>query len=140
MHANGRDEMRAIEGDKGWLWRFADAAVLVQEAHGNRSQLAAARKQLHDLDRLQANSPRVAILLGRIDELEGKHQQAIEQYTRALDHGETQPRVLARVLELLMQRREFSKAESELAKYEQRLPLTRDLARLGADVADWHAR
>jgi hypothetical protein len=34
-----------------------------------------------------------------------------------------------------MQRREYSKAETELAKYEQKLPLTPDLARLGAEVA-----
>lgn len=130
-----RDEMRVIEGETGWLWRFADAALLVHEAQGRRSQLASARKQLQELDRLQKHSPRIALLLGTIDELEGNHQQAIEQYTRALDRGETQPRVLARVLELLMQRREYSKAETELAKYEQRLPLTRDLARLGAEVA-----
>jgi tetratricopeptide (TPR) repeat protein len=130
-----RNELRAIEGEQGWLWRYADVALLVHEAHGRRNQLAVARKQLEELDRLHPHAPRIAVLLGTIDELEGKHSHAIEQYTRALQRGETQPRVLVRVLELLVQRREFSKAETEFAKFEPRWPMTRELARLGADIA-----
>jgi tetratricopeptide (TPR) repeat protein len=130
-----RDEIRAIEGEQGWLWRYGDAAILVQEAHGRRSQLDEARKRLKELEAVHKNGARVALLSATISELEGKNQQAIQEYIRALELGQTQPRVLASLLSLLLQRREFGKAETELAKYEEKLPLTKDLARLGAEVA-----
>ncbi|MBI2804433.1 MAG: tetratricopeptide repeat protein [Planctomycetes bacterium] len=128
-------EIRAIEGEQGGLWRWAEAALLVHQARGRISQLAQARKQLQTLPAKSKNWPRVALLSGAIHELEGKYQKAIEDYTRALELGETQPRVLASVLVLLVNRREYARAEAEIARYEQRLPLTRDLARLGAEIA-----
>jgi tetratricopeptide (TPR) repeat protein len=42
---------------------------------------------------------------------------------------------MARLLELLAARRDFARAETELAKYQEKSPLTRDLARLGAEAA-----
>jgi cellulose synthase operon protein C len=129
------DALKKIEGDQGWLWRYGEAALLVLESRGQRRHLEEARKKLHDLEQHHKRWPRLPVLLGTIEELEGKYQQAIREYTRALDLGETQPRVLGRVVELLLDRREYSKAETEIAKYEQRRPLTRDLARLGAEAA-----
>ena len=129
------DEIRAIEGEQGWLWRYGVAALLVHEARGRRSQLDEARKKLQELEKVHPNWSRAAVLSGTISELEGNYQQAVEEYARALELGETQPRVLASLLGLLMQRREFGKAETEVAKYEQKLALTKELARLGAEVA-----
>ena len=129
------NEMHAIEGEQGRLWLYGEAALLVQDARGRRSQLDEARKKLLELEQLHKNWARVALLSGAISELEGNQPQAIQEYTRALELGETQPRVLVSLLGLLMQRREFSKAETELTKYEQKLPLTQDLARIGAEVA-----
>ena len=128
-------ELRTLEGDQGSLWRYAEAAILVREAHGRRGKLEEARKKLQDLEPMHKDWSRIPLLAATISELEGKHQQAITEYTRALELGETQPRTLARLLELLLQRREVGKAETELAKYEQKLPLTPELARLGAEAA-----
>ena len=129
------DEMRAIEGEQGRLWRYGEAALLVQDARGRRSQLDEARKKLLELEQLHKNWSRVTLLSATISELEGNQPQAIQEYTRALELGETQPRVLMNLLNLLIQRREFSKAETELTKYEQKLPLTQELARIGAEIA-----
>lgn len=129
-----RDELRKIEGDGGSLWRYGEAAILVQQAN-RRNQLDDARKKLQELEQKQKNWPRIAVLLGTISEREGKYQQAIAEYSRALQLGETQPEVVLRLLELLQARREFSKAETELSRYEERMPLSRDLARVGAEIA-----
>jgi tetratricopeptide (TPR) repeat protein len=129
------DELRALEGEQGRLWRFGEAAILVHDARGQGSPLDDARKKLHELDQLHKNWSRVAVLSGAISELEGKLPQAIQEYTRALELGETQPRVLMSLLRLLVQRREFGKAEAELTKYEQKVSLTPELARMGAEVA-----
>src|SRR5262249_43980493 len=128
-------EIRAIEGEQGWLWRCAEAALLVQQSRGNRSRLDEARARLQEVEKTHKDLPRVALLLGTIAELEGNHEQAMEQYARARGLGETQPRALATRLGLLVQRRDFARAKTELAKYEKRQPLTADLARLGAEVA-----
>ncbi|HZZ78860.1 MAG TPA: tetratricopeptide repeat protein [Gemmataceae bacterium] len=130
-----RDELRQIEGDQGWLWRYADAAILVQQAHGRRGLLDDARKKLAELEQVHKNWPRNALLRARIFELEGKAQPAIEEYTRALDMGEMPPASMSRLLDLLVTHRDFTRAETELAKYQEKAPLTRDLARLGAEAA-----
>ncbi len=129
------DEIRKIEGDAGWLWRYGAIAIQIQEAHGRRSELEDARKKLQDLEPLRKMGPRLPLLAASIFELEGKHPQAIAEYMRALDLGDVPPRRMARLLELLIARREFGKAENELGRYEQKTPLTKDLARLGADIA-----
>ena len=129
------EELRAVEGEHGSFVLFAEAAILVREAHGQSSKLAEARKKLAELEATHKDWPRLPLLAAAISEREGKHPQAIEEYTRALDLGDSQPRTLARLLELLLQRREFSKAETEVTKYEQKQTLTSELARLGAEVA-----
>jgi tetratricopeptide (TPR) repeat protein len=129
------DEMRKIEGDAGLLWRYGAIAVQVQEAQGQRGQLEEARKKLQDLEQKHKMGPRLPLLAATIYELEGNQPQAIREYTRALDLGDVPPRRMARLLQLLIARREFAKAETELGRYEQKQPLTKDLTRLGADIA-----
>ncbi|MBI1831499.1 MAG: tetratricopeptide repeat protein, partial [Planctomycetes bacterium] len=130
-----RDELRAIEGESGSLWRYGDAAILVHESRDHRASFVEARKKLAEIDLLRPNWPRVAVLFGVISEREGKSDQAIVDYTRALEQGETGPRVLMSLLGLLVQRGGYAKAETELAKYEQRWALTPEVARFGAEIA-----
>lgn len=131
----GLDEIRAIEGEQGPLASYAEAAILVHEARGRSSKLDEARKKLQELGAAQKQWPRVVVLSATISELDGNHEQAIKEYTRALELGVTQPRVLGSLVGLLMRRGEFHKAEAHLAQYERTLPLTKDLARIGAEVA-----
>src|SRR5262249_21269001 len=86
-----RDELKTLEGDKGWLWRYGDAAILVQQARGRRSALEEARKKLAGLDQIHKNWPRTALLRARIFEQEAKATSAVEEYTRALEMGEMPP-------------------------------------------------
>lgn len=129
------EELRRNEGEAGVFWRYGACAILVHEARGRRANLDEARRQLQEIDRIHKNWPRAAALAGTIAEMEGNFLQAIREYGRALDQSEPQPRILARLLEILIQRREFGKANAEVTKFEQKQPLTPDLARLGADIA-----
>ena len=128
-------EIRDIEGVKGPFGRWGDVAIQIQQSQGRRSIIDEARKSLLELDKLHKNWPRTPLLSATLFELEGQYHHAIQEYIRALELGEIPPRSMARLLTLLVERHEFSKAETELAKYEQKLPLTRDLARLGAEIA-----
>jgi tetratricopeptide (TPR) repeat protein len=129
------DDVRAIEGEYGTTWRLLEATLLINEARGDRGKLSAARQRLREVAAVQPNSAQAALGAAQISELEGKPSQAIGEYSRALESGDTRPVVLARLVTLLVQRREFSKAEAELTRFEQRAPLTPELCRLGAEVA-----
>ncbi|MSU78974.1 MAG: hypothetical protein EXS16_12875 [Gemmataceae bacterium] len=129
------DELRRAEGETGVFWRYGACAILVHEARRRRANLDEARRHLHEINRIHKNWPRAAALAGAIAEMEGNYQLAIREYGRALDHSEPQPGVLTQLLEILIQRREFGKADSEVTKYEQKQPLTPDIARLGAEAA-----
>ncbi len=129
------NEIHGIEGDQGKLARYGEAALLVLEARSRPRRREEARRALNQLDPSQKLWPNVVALWGTLHELDGNHVDAIKEYSRALQLGATQPRVLASVVGLLLHRGEFQKAENEFAQYEQKQPLTKELARLGAEVA-----
>lgn len=91
--------------------------------------------ELQKLEQTHQRWPPVALLTAAIREIEKNPQQAIVAYTRVLEFGGTQPRVLATLVGLLLQRGELNQAETEIARYEGELSLTRELAKLGAEVA-----
>lgn len=130
-----RDELRGIEGQAGVLWRYADAAILVHEAFLDRAKLDEARARLKDIESLRKDWPKVSLLAAKIFELQGNHAAASEEYARALERGDIPAASMARLIELLIRRRDFSKAESALEKYDEKQPLDSNLMRLGADVA-----
>ena len=68
-------------------------------------------------------------------DLQGEPQAAIRAYSLAMELGEARPSTLGRLVQLLMQRREYAAAEAEFLKYERHEKLTKDLARFGAEVA-----
>lgn len=129
------DEIHALEGDNGWVWRYGEIAIQIQEARGQRGLLDDARKKLAELQKAHKNQARLPLLAAAIYELEGRYHQAIQEYLRGLDLGDVPPRTMARLLTLLTERRDFAKAEAALGRYEQNLPLTKELARLGAEIA-----
>ena len=114
-----------------------EAAIVRAEMLAARGDFDAARAVLEKARAQQVRKewPKAALLSAAIFELQGQIPAAIEQYSRAVDLGDMPAARMAHFLELLVTRREFSKAETALTKFEQKQPLTRDLARLGADIA-----
>ncbi len=129
-------DLRRVEGDEGVLWRVAEAGWLIQRARrGERSGLADARKRLEEVKARHRDLARVPLLEAALDELEGRPGRAAEHYLRALEMGERHPVVVARAARLLYERHLFLEADLAIRAAEEQGPLTRDLARLAADIA-----
>jgi predicted Zn-dependent protease len=128
-------ELRKLEGSQGMHWQYATAAVRVLEARGDRAELAEARKLLANLERHHPEWGRVALLQARAEELDRRFDVAIRHYERAVELGELQAGVVVRLVELLLERQEYLRAEEVLSQFSVRRPLTPRLARLGAEVA-----
>jgi predicted Zn-dependent protease len=128
-------ELRKLEGAQGMLWRYGTAALRLLEARNDRSKLAEAGKLLADLQRQHPDWDRLPLLQASADELAGQFDSAARHYEKAVQRGETHPAVVGRLLELLLERQEYLRAEEALSHYLARRPLTPALARLGAEVA-----
>ncbi len=128
-------ELRKLEGTQGMFWRFGTAELRLLQARSDPRQLAEARKLLSDLERRQPDWGRLPVLSARADELEGRFDSAARHYERAVELGEVQPGIVTRLLELLLERQEYLRAEESLGRFLQRRPPTPQLARLGAEVA-----
>jgi tetratricopeptide (TPR) repeat protein len=118
-------------------WMLVSRTRLAQEL-----RLPEAERRWEDVDEAIAQAgkagPRsveVEVLAGTIREMQGKRQEAIAIYTRALELNDSQGRALALLTRLLLQRREDQKADAELRKFETKTPLTPELAKLGVEAA-----
>jgi tetratricopeptide (TPR) repeat protein len=128
-------DLRKLDGSQGMWWRYGTAALRLLEARTDRSRLGEARQLLGDLEQQYPDWGRVPLLQARADELEGRFDSAARDYERAVERGETQPGVTTRLVELLIERQEYLRAEAALGRYVAQRPLTPRLARLGAEVA-----
>jgi tetratricopeptide (TPR) repeat protein len=86
-----------------------------------RADAARARGQWDEADRLVKDGAK-------------KHPH-FAPFQKAFIESVPPPRTIARMVEVLLARREYDKADAALAWYEQKAPLTPELARLGAEAA-----
>jgi len=131
-------EIRRIEGPDGPYWRMGEAARLILLAeNGQLSGLSKARRLLMQAAAELRRSPRVSSALARVEELDGNEEGAIDYYAQAIDQGEVDPRVVARLIRLLNQRRQFVRAADILSLFQERSrqPLSGSLERLAVEVA-----
>ncbi len=129
-------EIRAVEGEEGVVWRVAEAGRLVAKAtHGDRSGLGAARQRVAEAKKRHPDWTRVPLLEAALDELEGQFDSAAGHYQRAVDLGERRLAVLVRLARLHYQSGRYVEAGRTLRLLEEQGPLTRDQARLAADIA-----
>ena len=131
-------EIRRIEGPDGPYWRLGEAArhILLAE-NGQPEGLSTARRLLKQAAAELQNSPRVSSALARVEELDGNEDGAVDYYAQAIDQGETDPRVVARLIRLLNQRRQFTRAADVLRTFQERSrqPLSGTLEGLAVEVA-----
>ncbi len=132
-------EIRAIEGDEGVLWRFAEAARLAGKAlQGDSTGVARARQLLADVAKSRPNWSRASLLKAELDDMEGNRDAALEGYLRALDQGEQSVLPLSRAVQLLTARRgvdEINKAKQLLDRAQERAAVPTELNRLVLGVS-----
>jgi cellulose synthase operon protein C len=131
------NELHKVEGDEGVLWRYEDAARLVQAARrGDADALAAARRQLVEIGSRRPNWARRLVLEGEIAELEGRTDLALENYQKAIDRGERSKRVIRRAVQFLANRRRTEEARQLLQKVIEQAPTgAGDLNRMLVEVS-----
>ncbi|HEV3445445.1 MAG TPA: tetratricopeptide repeat protein [Gemmataceae bacterium] len=129
-------QVHEIEGDKGILWRAGEAVRYIHQAQkGDKSKLPLARQRLAEIRERKRDWGRAVLLEAYVDDLDGQVQRAIEEYRRAIDLGERPPLVVLRVARWLSGRQRYAEADRVIRLAEEQSPLTRDLARLGAEAA-----
>ncbi len=85
------NEIRKLEGDKGTRWRFAQAALQIDRAlRGSSSNLDEARSLAAEIAAQRPDWWAGPTLNGRLAELAGSPDLAIEQYLHAIELGNAQ--------------------------------------------------
>ncbi len=94
------DELKAIEGEKGLLWRVEQAALWLRsdqwQAHVQETEETLLRAVNAD-----PAHPQPVLLLGRFYELQGNPQKAEELYRRSIEGRPAHVSVLIRIVDLL---------------------------------------
>ena len=109
--------------------------LLEAEFSTGSEKLSEMRQLLARVKALRPDWGRLPLLEARIDEREGKIDEAIGHYRQAFDLGERSGPVVYRLAELLQGRQRFVEAGKVLATFEMQTVLSPNLARMGADVA-----
>ena len=100
--------LRAIEGERGTLWRFGRASVLLDRARrGAARELDAPRALAAEIAAIRPEWWGSPILLAEIAELEGRTDEAVKNYTRAIELGNNDPSLARRLAALLDQKGEI---------------------------------
>ncbi len=128
--------LKKAEGETGHLWRYAEAAWLVNFAGPkDAAKLQLAQQRLGEVKKLQPSWNQPLVLEGLLEELAGHKAKAVALYQEALKLGPIGPAYLFRLAELLTQQRDYAGAAAALVKIEDQAKLTPMQARLGAELA-----
>jgi tetratricopeptide (TPR) repeat protein len=127
--------IQQIEGSQGTMSRYGEALCLIQLAkNGRKERLDEARVILDQVAVQRPTWPAVLVAKAEIDTLNGNPDQAIANYRNAVKLGDTSPRVIRPLVQLLYQCQRFSEADQEIRQLQRQQGLARDLHQLAADV------
>src|SRR5262249_13972946 len=114
------DELERVEGGRGPIWRFCEAARLIWTARQGKKRVTDEAGNLREpLAADRQDWPALAVALGEIEDLKGRPDQAIVHFRKAVSLGERNPRVVRRLIELLYQQQRFEDAYTELRRMEK---------------------
>ncbi len=115
-------DVARLEGAGGAWQRYGRAAYLVTRAYrGDRSGLTEARTLLADLAHLRPDWSRVALLQGRLGQLEGDDAAALDGYQRAFDLGERGLDVALPLTRMLTARGRWDDADRVFQKLQEQM-------------------
>ena len=118
-------QIQKIEGHEGTLWRYVEAAQLVQQAAvTDPAKQESIRARASSLtDEILARRPdwwAALLIRGELAELAGQPGDAVASYLQAIDLGATEPELARRLFALLYQRQEFDQIDQFVKKLDER--------------------
>ncbi|MBI3411170.1 MAG: tetratricopeptide repeat protein [Planctomycetes bacterium] len=130
------NEIKAIEGPEGTLWRTGQIGRLLAKARrGDTLALEEAKRLIPIVAHRRGSWARVHILQGELHELSGQPEAALRSYQKALGVGDQSPVVMRRVVQLLFERRRYLEAEEVLTRLQMREEPLGVLDRIAAEIA-----
>ncbi len=132
------NEMHRLEGEDGYLWRYGKSRLLILQARkapaADRT-LGEARSLLSAVAVRRPAWIKVPSTEAELDELEGKPEQAMDHYRRAIKLGERNALVLLKVIQLLFERQHYEEANQVLAMLREMNPRSTEIDRLESEIA-----
>ncbi len=129
-------EIERVAG-QGSHWLYGKAMLLLLRAKNDKDLLNQALDYLTKARELQADWSRIPLVTAGVYDALGKPDQALVNYREAIDMGERNPGAMLRLLQLLLQTRQYAEADKLVRQFDQeqgeRLPP--DIIRVGAEVA-----
>lgn len=136
------ERVKAIEGE-GPLWRVGQATRLSVQAENlpaedpKRQKLYA--EAINHLTKARKERPgwsRIPRLQAEIRDRQERRDQAVKNYLEAIDLGESDPQMVARVVGLLYSEGKFGEADRVIRKLqEQRISFTSELTQVASQVS-----
>jgi predicted Zn-dependent protease len=127
---NVLSEIKRIEGDGGIDWSFGEAMRLIRTGQGKtKDALEKARHLLTVAGAQRPNWHPIIQARAELDELQGRPEQAIANYRRAVDLGSRDPQAMKQLLVLLSQAQRFDEVEQLLARMQKQYGTTEELVR-----------
>jgi cellulose synthase operon protein C len=129
------DEIKRIEGPKGALSQYGEAALLVMKAeNGDKSALASAREHLAKAAGARPSWSRVPLLEAAMFEMEGQKDRALEKYQAALDRGEKRVGIIQHVVRLYHEKGRYTEARALVTTLPEAALATAGLKRMAAEL------
>ena len=129
-------DVRRLENEDGVWWKYGRAAQLVTRAcRGGRAGLGEAKTLLADLAGRRPSWSLVALLQGRVAELDGDAAAALDGYRHAFDLGERRLDVAQALVPMLTQRGRWEDADQVLRTLQEQMVFHGALARQAAEIA-----
>ena len=131
-------EVRAIENDGGFYSNYGEAVKLFLEGKQkhNEKVLDQALERATEARRQRPDWGRATLLIAEINDDRGRRDAAIDAYTAAMDLGERDPHLLGRLVSLLYEQANYSKAESIMKRLQdEKTPFTTELTRLASHTS-----
>ncbi len=129
-------KIHKVEGQHGAFWRFAQAMLLFDQAP--RDENKDRKMSRYDIDVIRALAAEIAeqrpdwwggpLLRAKIAESEGRADEAVGAYVRAIDLGNSQPEIIRDVIGSLSDRRRFADIDRLVTSLRDRGIAAEDLA------------
>ncbi|MCI0379017.1 MAG: tetratricopeptide repeat protein [Gemmataceae bacterium] len=124
-------DIQQIEGADGAAWRYAEARrQFWLGKNGKAEALEQARQLLTAASTQRPDWHAIALLRAEIDELQGKNEQAIVNYRRAVELGSRNPTATRQLVLLLTQSQRFDEADQEIRRLQRQAPLSGELQKI----------